>query len=35
MSIFAQKFKPQKVLLVGTGGIGIEDFLRINPKDLF
>ncbi|MEI8087412.1 MAG: ATP-binding protein [Paludibacter sp.] len=35
MSIFAQKFKPQKVLLVGTGGIGIEDFLRLNPKDLF
>jgi len=35
MSIFAQKFKPQKVLLVGTGGIPIEDFLRLNPSDLF
>jgi predicted AAA+ superfamily ATPase len=35
MSVFAQKFKPQKVLLVGTGGISIEDFLRINPIDLF
>lgn len=35
MSVFAQKFKPQKVLLVGTGGIGIEDFLRMNPIDLF
>jgi len=35
MSIFAQKFKPQKVLLVGTGGIPIEDFLRLNPTDLF
>jgi len=35
MSVFAQKFKPQKVLLVGTGGISIEDFLRINPIELF
>ena len=35
MSVFAQKFHPQKVLLVGTGGIGYEDFLRINPRSLF
>jgi len=35
MSVFAQKFHPEKVLLVGTGGIGYEDFLRINPRNLF
>ncbi|MFZ4726542.1 MAG: hypothetical protein ACOYMD_13990 [Paludibacter sp.] len=35
MSVFAMKFKPYKVLLVGTGGISIEDFLRINPIELF
>jgi len=35
MSEFAQKFHPQKVVLVGTGGIGYEDFLRINPRNLF
>jgi predicted AAA+ superfamily ATPase len=35
MSVFAQKFKADKVLLVGTGGISIEDFLRMNPVDLF
>jgi predicted AAA+ superfamily ATPase len=35
MSAFAQKYRPEKVLLVGTGGIGIEDFLRINPVSLF
>lgn len=35
MRVFAQTFKPQKVLLVGTGGIAIETFLRMNPSDLF
>lgn len=35
MNIFAQRFKPQKVLLVGTGGIPYEQFLKINPKELF
>lgn len=35
MKVFAEKFKPNKTLLVGTGGIAIADFLRINPKDLF
>lgn len=35
MRVFAQTFKPKKVLLVGTGGIGIETFLRMNPGDLF
>lgn len=35
ISVFAQKFHPGQVLLVGTGGIGLEDFLRINPENLF
>jgi predicted AAA+ superfamily ATPase len=35
MSVFADKFHPAKVLLVGTGGIPYEEFLTINPKELF
>ena len=35
MTMFAKNYKPDKVLLVGTGGIGIAEFLRINPNDLF
>ncbi|MDD4227066.1 MAG: DUF4143 domain-containing protein [Mariniphaga sp.] len=35
MSIFAGKFHPDKVLLVGTGGIPWEEFLKINPNELF
>lgn len=35
MKIFAEKFNPEKVLLVGTGGIPYADFLKINPKELF
>ncbi len=35
MRVFAQTFKPKKVLLIGTGGIGIETFLRMNPGVLF
>ncbi len=35
MSIFAHKFHPQRVLLVGTDGIPVEDFLRMNPVMLF
>ncbi|MCL2649887.1 MAG: ATP-binding protein [Candidatus Azobacteroides sp.] len=35
MSIFAEKFHPKKVLLVGTGGIPYDEFLKINPKELF
>jgi len=34
MRFFSEKFHPAKVLLVGTGGIPYEEFLRINPKDL-
>ena len=35
MGIFNEKFHPDKMLLVGTGGIPYEDFLKINPKELF
>jgi predicted AAA+ superfamily ATPase len=35
MHIFAEKFHPEKVLLVGTGGIPYDEFLKINPKDIF
>jgi len=35
MGVFAEKFHPERVLLVGTGGIPYEEFLKINPKELF
>lgn len=35
MGVFNEKFHPHKVLLVGTGGIPYEEFLKINPNDLF
>lgn len=35
MGVFNEKFKPNKMLLVGTGGIPYEEFLKINPKDIF
>ncbi|MDR1557635.1 MAG: ATP-binding protein [Tannerellaceae bacterium] len=35
MGIFNEKFHPNKMLLVGTGGIPYADFLKINPKELF
>ncbi len=35
MTVFANKFHPKKVLLVGTGGLSIEDFLQIDPEELF
>ena len=35
MGVFNGKFHPDKMLLVGTGGIPYEDFLKINPKELF
>lgn len=34
MGIFNEKFHPDKMLLVGTGGIPYEEFLKINPKEL-
>lgn len=35
MGIFASRFSPNKVLLIGTGGIPVDDFLRGNPVHLF
>lgn len=35
MGVFVEKFHPEKVLLVGTGGIPYEEFLKINPRELF
>ena len=35
MNVFNGRFHPDKMLLVGTGGIPYEDFLKINPKELF
>lgn len=35
MGVFSEKFHPGKVLLVGTGGIPYEEFLKINPGELF
>lgn len=35
MGVFNEKFHPRKILLVGTGGIPYEEFLKINPKELF
>ena len=35
MNTFAEKFHPEQVLLVGTGGIPHEEFLKIMPIELF
>lgn len=35
MEAFAKAHTPYKVLLVGTGGIPYEEFLQINPDELF
>lgn len=35
MSVFADKFKAHKVIVVGTGGIPLEEFLCLNPIELF
>ena len=35
MSVFSERFHPEKVLLVGSGGIPYDEFLKINPKELF
>lgn len=34
MNLFNGRFHPDKMLLVGTGGIPYEDFLKINPREL-
>ncbi|HNZ71858.1 MAG TPA: DUF4143 domain-containing protein, partial [Prolixibacteraceae bacterium] len=35
MDLFAQKYNSAKVLMVGSGGIPLELFLRMNPLELF
>ncbi len=35
MAIFAAKFNPEKVIVVGSGGMPIEEFLQMNPMVLF
>ena len=35
MGVFSERYHPEKVLLVGTGGIPYDEFLKINPKELF
>jgi hypothetical protein len=35
MDAFQKTFSPEKILLVGKEGLPIENFLRINPADLF
>ncbi len=35
MGVFEERFHPEKILLVGTGGIPFDEFLKINPKELF
>lgn len=35
MSAFKSKYNPKKLLLVGTEGLLWQDFLKLNPADLF
>jgi len=35
MDIFAKKFNPGKVMMIGTGGIPLDLFLKMNPVELF
>ena len=35
LASFQQQFNPAKLLLVGNGGLPIEEFLKMNPTDLF
>ncbi len=35
MDAFQKKFSPERILLVGKEGMPAEDFLKINPADLF
>ena len=34
-AVFKGKYHPHKVLLVGSGGIELDDFLLLKPQDLF
>ncbi len=35
IGVFSNLFHPEKALIVGTNGINLEEFLRMNPNDLF
>lgn len=35
ITVFNEKFHPEKILLIGTGGVPCEEFLKINPKEIF
>jgi uncharacterized protein len=35
MQTFSNRFTPDRVLLIGEGGIPLEQFLRLDPMDLF
>lgn len=35
MGVFNDKFHPNKMLIVGTSGMPYEEFLKMNPKELF
>ncbi len=35
MEVFRKKFNPDKMMLVGAGGLPWEEFLTINPTDFF
>lgn len=35
MHLFAKKFNPAKVLMVGDSGIPVKEFLKMNPVQLF
>jgi uncharacterized protein len=35
MAAFKNKFNPDKILLIGTDGLPYEQFLKINPTELF
>jgi len=35
MQAFEKKFQPQKVLLVGDEGLPWQEFLKIDPAELF
>jgi uncharacterized protein len=35
MRVFSEKFHSAKIFLIGTGGMPLEEFLKINPKEFF
>lgn len=35
MTAFQKQFNPQKLLLIGNGGLPWQEFLQMNPQDLF